>query len=108
MVQLAVLPGDGVLYTYLEGANFRRYIIPRQFRRLSHSVYECKYHIVFCPKYRYKVLRDEVAEYLRQQVYQLCRQKNDVEVLKLQVQVDHVHLWCPFRRNVQSPTSWVV
>ena len=28
--------------------------MPRQFRRLSHSVYECKYHIVFCPKYRYK------------------------------------------------------
>ena len=47
---------------------------------------------MFCPKYRYKVLRDEVAEYVRQQIYQLCRQKNDVEVLELQVQVDHVHL----------------
>ncbi len=47
---------------------------------------------MFCPKYRYKVLRDEVAEYVRQQIYQLCRQKNDVEVLELQVQVDHVDL----------------
>jgi len=28
----------------------------RQFKKLSHSVYECKYHVVFCPKYRYKIL----------------------------------------------------
>ena len=66
--------------------------MPRQFKRLSHSVYECKYHIVFCPKYRYKILRDEMAEYMRQQIYQLCRQKGRVEVLEQQVQPDHVHL----------------
>lgn len=66
--------------------------MPRQFKRVSHSVYECKYHIVFCSKYHYKVLRDEVAEYVRQQIYQLCCQKDEVEVLELQVQPDHVHL----------------
>ena len=66
--------------------------MPRQFKRLSHSVYECKYHIVFCPKYRYKILRDEMAEYVRQQIYTLCRQKEGVEVLELQVQPDHVHV----------------
>ena len=53
--------------------------MPRQFKRLSHSVYECKYHIVFCPKYRYQILRDEVAEYTRQQIYRLCQQKEGVE-----------------------------
>lgn len=35
----------------------------RQFKKLAYSLYECKYHIVFCLKYRYKVLRDEVAKY---------------------------------------------
>ena len=64
----------------------------RQFRKLSHTLYECKYHIVFCPKYRYRVLRDEVAEYTRQQIYRLCKQKELVEVLELNVQVDHVHV----------------
>ena len=64
----------------------------RQFRRLAHSVYECKYHVVFCPKYRYRILRDEVAEYTRQQIYRLCEQKGEVEVLELKVQPDHVHL----------------
>jgi len=66
--------------------------MPRQFRRLSHSIYECKYHIVFCPKYRYRILRDEVAEYTRRQIYRLCEQKDGVEVLELKVQPDHVHL----------------
>ena len=64
----------------------------RQFQRLSHTIYECKYHIVFCPKYRYRILKDEVAEYSKQQIYRLSQQKDKIEVLELNVQVDHVHL----------------
>ena len=64
----------------------------QRFKRLSHSLYECKYHIVFCPKYRYRVLKDEIGEYARQQIYQLCGQKEDVEVLELNVRPEHVHL----------------
>ena len=63
-----------------------------RFKRLSHSLYECKYHIVFCPKYRYRILKEEIGEYVKQQVYQLCQQKDLVEVLELNVQPDHVHL----------------
>ncbi len=63
-----------------------------RFKRLSHSIYECKYHIVFCPKYRYRIFKDDVAEYTRQQIYGLCRQKELVEVLELNIQPDHVHL----------------
>ena len=63
-----------------------------RFKRLSHSLYECKYHVVFCPKYRYRVFRSEVAEYVRQQIYRLCEQKDQVEVLELNIQPDHVHL----------------
>jgi putative transposase len=48
--------------------------------------------VVFCPKYRYQILRDEVAEYTRQQIYRLCQQKEGVEVLELSVQPDHVHV----------------
>ena len=64
----------------------------RQFKKLSHSLYECKYHIVFCPKYRYKILQDEVAKYVQQQIYRLCDHKDGVEVIELNVQKDHVHL----------------
>ena len=64
----------------------------RQFKKLSHSLYECKYHVIFCPKYRYRILQEEVAKYVTQQIYRLCDQKDGVEVLELNVQEDHVHL----------------
>ena len=69
----------------------------KRFRKLAHSLYECKYHVVFCPKYRYRILKDEVAEYVRQQSYQLVQQQEGVEVLELNIQEDHVHLvlWIP-------------
>ena len=63
-----------------------------RFEKLSHSLYECKYHIVFCPKYRLRVLKDKVAEYTRQEIYRLCQQKEKVQVLELNVQPDHIHL----------------
>ncbi|MCI0555429.1 MAG: transposase [Anaerolineae bacterium] len=52
----------------------------QRFKRLSHSLYECKYHIVFCPKYRYRIFQGEIGEYAKQQVYQLCKQKEQIEV----------------------------
>ena len=64
----------------------------RQFKRLAHSLYECKYHVVFCPKYRYKILQAEVSNYVEQQIYRLCSQKDDVEVVEVKVQPDHIHL----------------
>jgi putative transposase len=70
----------------------RRFIMKERFRRLSHTIYECKYHIIFCPKYRYMILKDDIGEYSRQQVYQLCKQKEEVEVIELNIQPDHIHL----------------
>lgn len=64
----------------------------QRFRRLSHSLYECKYHVVFYPKYRYRIFKDAIGEYAKQQVYQLCKQEEQVEVLELNVQPEHVHL----------------
>ncbi len=69
----------------------------KRFKKLSHTIYECKYHVVFCPKYRYRILKDDIAESVRQQIYRLSQQKDKVEVLELNVQLDHVHLvlWLP-------------
>ena len=64
----------------------------RRLKKLAHSLYECKYHIVFCPKYRYKILEAEVSSYVTERIYQLCSQKDGVEVMEVNVQSDHVHL----------------
>jgi putative transposase len=62
------------------------------YQKLSHTIYHCKYHIVFCPKYRYRIFTDEVGDYTGQQIHHLCRQKDKIEILELNVQPDHVHL----------------
>ena len=54
-------------------------------------VYQCAYHIVWCPKYRYRVLRGNVARFVEQNIRVLCEWKK-VEVMELSVQEDHVHL----------------
>ncbi len=38
----------------------------KRFRKLSHSIYECKYHVVFCPKYRFRIFKGDIASYTRQ------------------------------------------
>jgi len=63
-----------------------------RYRKLSHTIYECKCHLVFCPKYRYRILKGDVAEYCRQQIYHLVRWKEHLEILELNVLADHIHM----------------
>ncbi|MGD9162447.1 MAG: IS200/IS605 family transposase [Desulfobacteraceae bacterium] len=64
----------------------------KRFKKLSHTIYECKYHFAICPKYRFRIFKGEIAEYVKQQIYILCNQKELVELLELNVQLDHIHL----------------
>ena len=77
-----------------------------RFKRLSHTVYECKYHIVFCPKYRFRIFKNEIAEYTRQRMYVLCNQKELLEILELNVREDHIHMviWIP--QSTPYHPSW--
>ncbi len=61
-----------------------------KWKRQSHCVYQCKYHVVWCPKYRYRVLCGEVGVQVEEALRSLCEWKG-VEVLELNVQPDHVH-----------------
>ena len=61
------------------------------FKKLAHGVWECKYHVVWCPKYRFRILVGEVGESVAGLIRQLCEWKK-VGVLELNVQADHAHL----------------
>lgn len=61
-----------------------------KYRRLSHVVYQCTYHVVWVPKYRYRILTGAVAELMDRDIRMLCEWK-DVEVLELNIQADHIH-----------------
>ena len=58
---------------------------------LSHTTWNCKYHVVFAPKYRRKVFyaqkRLEIGHILRE----LCRWK-DINILEAEICPDHIHM----------------
>ena len=64
-----------------------------KYKKLSHVVYKCDYHIVWTPKYRFRVLFGEVKVLVENDIRMLCEWKG-VEVIELNVQIDHVHIVC--------------
>ena len=59
-------------------------------------VYSCQYHVIFCPKYRRKVLVSGVDVRLKELIMQK-QEEYGYQVLDMEVMADHVHLWlsCP-------------
>ena len=58
---------------------------------LSHTTWNCKYHIVFAPKYRRKVFFQEKREGIRDIIKTLCQWKG-VEIIEGEICPDHIHL----------------
>ena len=61
------------------------------YRSGSHSLYDLKYHVVFCTKYRYRILTGEVASRTREIIREICA-ANYVDVVSGSMSPDHVHL----------------
>jgi len=59
--------------------------------KLAHVVWECKYHIVIVPKYRYKIFSKEIKEAVRDELKKLCVWMR-IEVIEGHVCVDHIHM----------------
>ncbi len=62
-----------------------------RFKKLSHTIWYCQYHIVWTPKYRYKILTGQLATDVDDCVRAFTERQRG-EVVELSVQVDHVHL----------------
>ena len=58
---------------------------------IAHTRWNCQYHIVFIPKYRKKVIFNEVRKDLGQILRKLCEMK-DVVIIAAATQPDHVHM----------------
>ena len=57
----------------------------------NNVVYSCKYHVVWCPKYRRKVLVGDVETRLKELIKTACSEKQ-VDIIQMEVMPDHVHL----------------
>ncbi len=62
-----------------------------EYRKIAHSVWDVKYHLIWVTKYRYKVLRGEVATRTRDLPRQIC-QGREVVIVQGAVSPDHVHM----------------
>ena len=60
-------------------------------QKLAHAVWQCKYHVIWYPKYRFKILNGAMRNSVGEILQQLCEWKK-LEVLEMNVQEDHVHL----------------
>ena len=62
-----------------------------KYKTNKNVVYSCKYHVVWCPKYRRKVLTGAIADRLRALIRQRCSEIN-AEIMKMEIMPDHVYL----------------
>ena len=64
-------------------------------KRTSHTVYEANYHLVWCPKYRKKILVGDIARRVKE-IFQEIALHFDFEIQECEVAEDHVHILISF------------
>ena len=63
-----------------------------EIRFSSHGAYHHQYHIVWIPKYRKKVLKGELKQFVEQRLFEVQKNHPEVEIEKFSIQDDQVHL----------------
>ena len=61
------------------------------YRKSAHSIFDLKYHIIWCTKYRYRVLTGEVGNRARELIREVCA-ANYVDIHTGSLSPDHIHL----------------
>jgi len=67
----------------------KKYIV--DYKSNKNIVYSCKYHVIWCPKYRRKVLINGVDNHLKNIVKEVCHESL-ADLLEIEVIADHVHI----------------
>ena len=62
-----------------------------EYRHAGHAVTDLKYHMVWITKYRYQVMRGDVAERARELIRQICAAR-EVTIIRGAVSPDHIHM----------------
>ena len=80
----------------------------RRYRLSSHAKYDLKVHLVWCPKYRKRVLTGQVATRVRDLLRQIAAE-NELEIISGKVAADHVHMFISYRahQNISRIVQWL-
>ena len=63
----------------------------KKYKSNRHILYSCKYHVIWCPKYRRKVLINNVDVRLKSIIYDVIEEKG-ADLIEVEIMPDHVHL----------------
>ena len=73
---------------------------------LAHTKWECKYHIVFAPKYRRQIIYGKIKADIGQMLRKLCEYKG-IELLEAEARKDHIHMLVSIPLDGSLLVSWI-
>lgn len=76
-----------------------------QYKTLNHCKYLCQYHIIWCPKFRFSIIKNNIESCLKE-ILQDIASKYDYEIFEMEVMPDHIHIFLGTKPTV-APTDVV-
>jgi len=73
---------------------------------LAHTQWNCKYHIVFAPKYRRQVIYGKIKKDIGQILRKLCEMKG-VEIIEASLCPDHIHMLVSIPPKISVSSLWI-
>ena len=79
-----------------------------KYKRQSHATYDCRYHIVWVTKYRFKVLDKNMEIALKWAIKEICDWK-EIDILEGAVMPEHIHLYLqiPPKHSISDTVKWL-
>lgn len=75
------------------------------YKTLNHCKYLCQYHIIWCPKFRFSVIKDNVETALKE-ILQNIAKNYEYEIFEMETMPDHIHIFIGTKPTV-APTDVV-
>jgi len=79
-----------------------------KYHKLAHVTYDCRYHVVWITKYRFKVIDKDIEEALKWSIKHTCDWKG-IEIIKGAVGQEHIHLYLqiPPKYSISETMKWI-
>lgn len=79
-----------------------------KYKRQSHAVYDCRYHLVWVTKYRFKIIDKRIEVALKWAIKHICDWKG-IDILEGAVGEEHVHLYLqiPPKYSISDTMKWI-
>lgn len=80
----------------------------KEYNKLSHVTFDCRYHVVWITKYRFRVIDEEIRNTLKWSIKHTCDSKG-IEIIKGTVGAEHIHLYLqiPPKYSVSDTMKWI-